>query len=193
MPAYINGEEQVSGTSVVDFTNPVVYTIVAEDGETEREWTVTITEAAVSTEAEILSFTVEGQASEEVINSQNATVVLRVMPGTDLTALVPQITISLGATIDPASGVAQDFSQPVQYTVTAQDGVTQKIWTVTITTIDLTPIHDIQFTEDESGNSPFAGQAITTSGIVTALHHNAPGGVQGSYQDGVCLEWPLCL
>jgi len=185
--AYINGEEQVSGTSVVDFTNPVVYTIVAEDGETEREWTVTITEAAVSTEAEILSFTVEGQASEEVINSQNATVVLRVMPGTDLTALVPQITISLGATIDPASGVAQDFSQPVQYTVTAQDGVTQKIWTVTITTIDLTPIHDIQFTEDESGNSPFAGQAITTSGIVTALHYNAPGGeFQGFFiQDGV--------
>ncbi|HNS30861.1 MAG TPA: Ig-like domain-containing protein, partial [Tenuifilaceae bacterium] len=185
--AYINGEEQVSGTSVVDFTNPVVYTIVAEDGETEREWTVTITEAAVSTEAEILSFAVEGQASEEVINSQNATVTLQVMPGTDLTALAPQITISLGATIDPASGVAQDFSQPVHYTVTAQDGVTQKIWTVTITTIDLTPIHDIQFTEDESGDSPFAGQTITTSGIVTALHYNAPGGeFQGFFiQDGV--------
>ena len=60
-----------------------------------------------------------------------------------------------------------------------------KVWTVTITTIDL-PQFTISVTEDESGNS-VAGQAITTSGIVTALHYNAPGGeFQGFFiQDGV--------
>ena len=37
------------------------------------------------------------------------------------------------ATIDPASGVAQNFSEPVQYAVTAEDGTSVANWTVTIT------------------------------------------------------------
>lgn len=49
----------------------------------------------------------------------------------DKTALTPTITIPLGATISPASGVAQDFTDPVEYTVTAQDGTTA-VYTVTI-------------------------------------------------------------
>lgn len=41
---------------------------------------------------------------------------------TDVTALIPEIIVSDGATIYPESGIAQDFTMPVTYTVTARDG-----------------------------------------------------------------------
>lgn len=41
--------------------------------------------------------------------------------GTDLTNLVPTITIT-GATVSPTNGAAQNFSSPVSYIVTAEDG-----------------------------------------------------------------------
>jgi hypothetical protein len=54
----------------------------------------------------------------------------------NLTALAPVITHS-GTAISPPSGVAQDFSSPITYTVTAQDGTT-KNYTVTVTPADAT-------------------------------------------------------
>ena len=50
---------------------------------------------------------------------------------TDITQLVPTIVVSEGATVNPASGVAQDFTNPVTYTVTAQNGTTAE-YTVTV-------------------------------------------------------------
>lgn len=50
----------------------------------------------------------------------------------NLKTLKPTILVSEGASISPASGVAQDFTNPVNYTVTAQDGST-KVWTVSVT------------------------------------------------------------
>ncbi len=67
------------------------------------------------------------------INSTNGTVSIEVLYGTNVTALTPTITVSAGANIVPASGVAQNFTSPVTYTVTAQDGTTTKVWTVTVT------------------------------------------------------------
>ncbi len=52
--------------------------------------------------------------------------------GTDVTALSPTIAVSDKATVFPASGVAQDFTNPVTYTVTAEDSTT-KTYTVTVT------------------------------------------------------------
>jgi hypothetical protein len=51
----------------------------------------------------------------------------------DITNLTPTITLSYGATVIPLSGVARDFTNPVPYTVTAEDGVTYQEWTVTVT------------------------------------------------------------
>ncbi|GAB3998692.1 hypothetical protein GCM10028807_47060 [Spirosoma daeguense] len=53
------------------------------------------------------------------------TISATVASGTDVTKLVPTITASDKATVSPASGVAQDFSKAVTYTVTAEDGTTQ--------------------------------------------------------------------
>ncbi|UOB18384.1 leucine-rich repeat domain-containing protein [Abyssalbus ytuae] len=54
------------------------------------------------------------------INEGNKTITATVLFGTDVTALVPDITISEKATISP-EGV-QDFSGEVIYTITAEDG-----------------------------------------------------------------------
>ncbi len=51
--------------------------------------------------------------------------------GTDLTALVPEFTVCGTSSCAPAAGIAQDFTQPVTYTVTARDGQTAA-YTVTV-------------------------------------------------------------
>lgn len=59
-------------------------------------------------------------------------IALTVPFGTNVTALVPTIEISPKATISPATGVAQNFTSPVKYTVTAEDG-SKAEYTVTLT------------------------------------------------------------
>jgi outer membrane protein assembly factor BamB len=51
-------------------------------------------------------------------------------PGTGLNGLIPDIKIT-GVSISPLSGTPQNFSQPVTYTVTAQDG-SSAIYYVTV-------------------------------------------------------------
>ncbi len=53
--------------------------------------------------------------------------------GVSLTSLTPTITLSTGATVSPLSGAAQDFTNPFNYKITAEDGTTTQIWTVTVT------------------------------------------------------------
>ncbi len=75
----------------------------------------------------ITSFTFSGLdiGGSEVIDNTNHTVTLIVPSGTDVTNLTPIISLPNSATISPNSGVAQDFTNPVTYSVTAQDGSTQ--------------------------------------------------------------------
>jgi hypothetical protein len=55
--------------------------------------------------------------------------------GTVLNGLIPDIEVSAGASISPLSGIPQDFSGPVSYTVTAADGETTRVYTVNATVI----------------------------------------------------------
>jgi hypothetical protein len=66
------------------------------------------------------------------INEAAKAITLTVPYGTNVTALVPTIAISAEATIAPVSGAAQNFTNPVQYTVTAEDD-SQQTYTVTVT------------------------------------------------------------
>jgi len=70
-----------------------------------------------------------------VVDEVNHTVALTVPFGIDVTALVPTITISSGASINPNNNVAQNFTSPVTYTVTAENGSTQNY----IVTVSVTP------------------------------------------------------
>lgn len=91
-----------------------------------------------SSEKKILSFKFVSPEVEAVITENAKTIVAVVPYGTDVTALVPAITISDKATILPASGVPQDFTNPVTYTVTAEDD-SKVNYTVTVTMVEPTP------------------------------------------------------
>ncbi len=117
---------------VQDFSEEVVYTVTAEDGHTTKEYTVAVTHAP-NTEALITAFHIDAQVGETVINDNDGSITILMPYGTVLTSLAPTIELSDNATVDPANAVVQDFSEEVVYTVTAQDGLTTKEYTVTVT------------------------------------------------------------
>lgn len=116
-----------------DFTAPVTYTVTAENGEDTKAYVVTVSEADPSTEALLLDFVLAEQTGAAVIDHDLETVAIEVANGTVVTALEPAVTVSDDATVVPLSGAATDFTNPVNYTVTAQDGVTTKVYAVTVT------------------------------------------------------------
>jgi len=156
----------------VDFTSTVILTVTAEDKLTFHDWFINVTVAsAKSNETKIVSFTVNGQVGNTVIDTANYTVTAEVEYLTDLTALTPEIEISSYAKIAPLSGVTQDFTYPVVYTVTAEDGTTIQEWIITIfeEIIPYMSIYGIQYTTETSGDSPHINEQVRVSGIVTAI------------------------
>ena len=108
-----------------NFNAPVSYTVTAEDGSAAGYTaTVSLTEPEVpSGEKQILTFTISGAASCN-INQSDMTITILMPYGSSLAALVPVITVSPKASVSPPSGEARDFSAPLTYTVTAEDGAT---------------------------------------------------------------------
>lgn len=89
--------------------------------------------APKSTEKAVTAFSFAGLTPAVNATIDGNTITATVPFGTALTALVPTITTSPKATVSPASGVAQNFTNSVTYTVTAEDGSTQT-YTVTVST-----------------------------------------------------------
>ena len=128
------------GAAGVNFCTTVAATsrnvLTATSG---NNWGITDAGQSCSVATDITAFSFTQQTGVAVINEVAHTVVVGVATGTTLTSLVPTIAVSAGATIAPASGVAQDFSSDVVYTVTAQDGSTTRAWTVTVTEENAAP------------------------------------------------------
>ena len=87
----------------------------------------------------IKAFEIPGQSGPTTINGTDRTIAVSFPEGTDLTALAPSvIELSNFATVEPGVGEVQDFSSPVIYTVTAEDG-SQADWEVTAIRADPQP------------------------------------------------------
>ena len=85
-----------------------------------------------SSEKRILKFEFTTLGIEATITEGAKTIVAQVPENTDVTNLVPTITVSAKASVDPASGVPQNFTNPKTYVVTAEDG-SNTSYTVTVT------------------------------------------------------------
>jgi hypothetical protein len=138
---------QQSGVTSNDFTNPLVYTVIAEDPAYTKNWTVTVTVLpAFNTGTDILSYSFSQQTGPAVIDTGNHSVSVEVMYGTALNNLVAGFTLSPGAiakigNITQVSGVtANDFSASVIYRVIAGDTAIKQNWTITVT-VALPPCH----------------------------------------------------
>ncbi|MDR1342860.1 MAG: FG-GAP-like repeat-containing protein [Prevotellaceae bacterium] len=131
---YVENAEQASGVTVQDFTAPVTYRVVAENGEVES-YTVTVVKNYY-TGTDIISFAVDG-GSVEIVGT-GITLTYAAGVAVDRANLTPTFTLSAGAKVyvenaEQASGVTvQDFTDPVAYKVVAEDGTTEAIYTVTV-------------------------------------------------------------
>ncbi|SDF01350.1 DUF5018 domain-containing protein [Cellulophaga baltica] len=125
-PVIIHNGASISPESETsqDFTNPVIYTVTAQD-QTIQEYSVTLTVEGNEAK-DITDFAIDGV--DGIITGTNISLTLPA--GTDVTSLSSTVTHT-GASVNPTSGVAQDFTSPVEYTVTAADGTT-KVYTVTV-------------------------------------------------------------
>ena len=87
--------------------------------------------APLSSAKAITAFTFPTSTGTTITEATHA-IAITVPFGTVVTALVPTITISTGASISPNTGVANNFTNPKTYTVTAADASTQD-YAVTVT------------------------------------------------------------
>jgi hypothetical protein len=85
-----------------------------------------------SAASHILSFIIPEQVGLTGIDTIADTVAVSMPYGTNVTSLTPTIITSPGSIINPASGVPEDFSNPVVYTTTAANGTTQSTYTATV-------------------------------------------------------------
>jgi len=93
-------------------------------------------EEELSSKKEILSFVFEASKNanleHNVLGTINDNEIIAEVPfGTNVHDLVPSIEVSALAEIGPKDNISTDFSNPVVYTVTAQDG-TSKTFTVQV-------------------------------------------------------------
>lgn len=128
-------------------------------------------------EADILTCSLPGviMTTSPIIN--NNSIILFVGPGTDLSALAPEFTLTPGASITPAGGTERDFESPQKYIVTAADGFWKKLYTVSVIDTELATNYNFEdtlggqkyyiFVEREAGKvimqwaSGNAGYALT--------------------------------
>ncbi|MGY5353916.1 hypothetical protein [Wenyingzhuangia sp. IMCC45467] len=89
-----------------------------------------------STLATITDFSIEieGVIADDITYDLGTNINVTVPYGTDLTVVVPNISLSENATVSPASGTEITFvdGEPKTFTVTAEDGVTTKEYIVTV-------------------------------------------------------------
>ena len=130
----VGAVDQVSGTTPNNFTSAVTYTLKSQDGTTTQDWIITVTKPAPTTGKDIITFKFEGLTPvvTGIVVPGSKTVSLEVPAATNITALVPTITLSPNAAVSPLSGVAHDYTAPATYSVTAEDGSTQA-WVITVT------------------------------------------------------------
>jgi hypothetical protein len=180
---------------VQDFSteNGVLYTVTAEDGVTVTEYTVKAVIAAYA-EADILSFAVEGT---ETVVIDGTDITLTFPAGTAPTALTPEIVVSSGATVEPASGVEHDgffTAEGVTYTVTSEDGLKTETYTVKATVVPYTEADIVTFAVEnasvyiEGTNITLAFPAGTVPGPLTPTVTPSPGATvdpaSGEARDG---------
>jgi hypothetical protein len=132
----------------------VEYTVTAPDGVSKAVWSVMV-ENPPCTETDILSWHFQGGVQVDwmdeddhpitpVIDADNHTIHVLLVPGTDLTSLIADSELSCGATIccsfGNCAGVAMDFSGEgncLTCVVTAQDKSITQDWTICVEVADV--------------------------------------------------------
>ncbi|TAH54445.1 MAG: hypothetical protein EWM52_13575 [Methanosarcina mazei] len=125
--AKVEGEEQISGETKQDFTNPVRYIVTAQDGSLQN-YTVIVTVAAAASETKLTSFSLNlnGTVIYAVIDEVNHKIYAEVPMRTVLKRLTPIFTFTgksvyVGEVQQQSGITVNDFRRKVIYRVTSSD------------------------------------------------------------------------
>ena len=142
--AHLGGVLQVSGTTANDFTAIRTYTLLATDGSTTT-YAVTVLNNPVVTDKQILTFSISSVtpavAGTIVQTAGGGTIAVTLPVGSSKAALIATFTLSsglnrikIGTTAQVSGTTVNDFTNPVTYTVFAEDNTTATyVVTVTVT------------------------------------------------------------
>ncbi len=139
-------------------------------------------------ETDFLTYSIPQQINPADINDVAHTIDVDVPFGTNVTNLVATFTLSEGASAE-VSGVPQNsglssnnFTNPVVYTVTAEDGFTSQAWTVTVTESSAPLGSDctIPFTVNLPADLPYEDLSQTNCGLGNAYDNT----LMSSYDNG---------
>ena len=126
-------DAKVEAPNGEDFQNsektPIVYRVTAENNTTYKDYSVVVKKTPAATNNRLVAFRFGGLKG--TIDHSAGTVSLELPAGTSK-RFAPIIELPQYATVSPASGEIQDFTNPVTYTVTAQNG-DKKEYVVTVT------------------------------------------------------------
>ncbi|MDP9078082.1 MAG: gliding motility-associated C-terminal domain-containing protein [Bacteroidota bacterium] len=109
----------------------------------------------------ILTFKIPQQIAPEVIDETNHSIGIVVHAGQAITSLTPTITVTAGSTVNPASGVPQNFTSAVGYTVDGADPIGGTYYSVNVL----------------AARSP----SPICNGGFTTLTGDPPGAIPGTY------------
>lgn len=127
-----------------------------------------------SSEKRIIKFEFTSLSITAIVKEGTKTIEATVPYGTDVRSLVPRITVSDKATIYPTSGVSRDFTNPVRYTVTAEDG-SQVAYTVTVS-INSASSYIVSVSANPSYGGTVSGGGTYESGESCTVSAIANGG-----------------
>ncbi|MFN2394301.1 MAG: T9SS type A sorting domain-containing protein [Bacteroidales bacterium] len=100
---------------------------------------------------------------EGVFDEENQQIYFLFPEETDVTALVPSIELPLGVAVDPAGSVQQDFTEPVEYTVSVPHG-DEQIWTVVVE-VETPDIYTVIFVVTDEDENELTDAVITFDGV----------------------------
>ncbi len=124
---------QVSGVTARNFTNEVVYKVIAEDGSIQN-YSVNVIKDPESSAKKLTDFRFIGLAGDAIgVIDENAGMIIVTVPwSANINQLVatfsnsPLSTVKVGSTIQISGSTVQSFSSPVKYIVTADDSSTKE-------------------------------------------------------------------
>ncbi|MGI5879431.1 MAG: S-layer homology domain-containing protein [Syntrophomonadaceae bacterium] len=172
--ATVNGAVQVSGVTVNDFTYPVVYKVIAENGEV-RNWTVTVSKPHVS----VSSITVNNAGESTLKKGQTLQMSAEVLPvyANHKTITWSVINGTGTATIDNNGVLTAVTAGTVTVKATANDGSAVAGSQV----ITITPSSSGNSGGSSGGSSPttpgysinYSGGTVTDRGVTVYIPANA--------------------
>ncbi|MDX2088409.1 MAG: hypothetical protein SFX73_11190 [Kofleriaceae bacterium] len=182
----VGSTPQTSAVTANDFSSPVTYQVVAEDGSM-RTYTVTVTVAA-NTAKELTAFSFTDTAntalSADVTATINGNNITATVPfGTNVAALVATFSttgssVTVGGTAQVSGTTANNFASPVTYRVTAGDGSTRD-YTVTVTVAANTAKDITAFSFTDNANTALSAD-VTAQINGTAIAATVPSGTDVS-------------